>query len=166
MARSPLLERLARVPQVGRVAWIGVRPGHEVPIEELEAVVAIEDHGLVGDRASKHAGGKRQVTLMQAEHLDVIARLVGRERVDPPLVRRNLVIEGINLKSLERIRFSIGDEVVLEGTGPCEPCAKMDLALGEGGFHAMRGHGGITTRVVRGGTLRIGDAVRAIPPED
>ena len=51
-----------------------------------------------------------------------------------------------NLEALKRMRFRIGEHVILEGTGPCEPCAKMDDALGEGGFHAMRGHGGITAR--------------------
>jgi MOSC domain-containing protein YiiM len=68
----------------------------------------------------------------------------------------------VNLIALKTLRFRIGDDVILEGTGPCEPCAKMDLALGDGGFQAMRGHGGITARVIRVGLLRLGDAVRVI----
>jgi MOSC domain-containing protein YiiM len=105
--------------------------------------------------------GKRHVTLIQAEHLPVIAALTGHGAIDPALLRRNVVVSGINLVALRSIRFAIGDEVVLEGTGPCEPCAKMDVALGDGGFQAMRGHGGITARVIAGGVITLGAAVRS-----
>lgn len=162
MARSPLRERLDHLPQVGKLEWIGVRPGYEAPMQVLGSVLALEDRGLEGDRASRRAGHRRQVTLIMTEHLEVIARLLRRERpLDPVLVRRNLVVSGINLRPLERMRFTIGD-VELEGTGPCEPCAKMDLVLGEGAFQAMRGHGGITAKVVRAGVLRIGDPIRGL----
>ena len=158
-----LRERLARVPQVGRVEWIAARPEHGAPMHVLERATVLAGRGLELDRVSRRGGGKRQVTLVQAEHLDVIARLTGRSApVDPALLRRNLVVSGVNLVALKSMRFAIGEQLVLEGTGPCEPCAKMDVALGEGGFHAMRGHGGITARVIEGGEIRIGDAVRAI----
>ena len=140
--------------------WIGVRPARDEPMLVLDHVTALADRGLEGDRASKASrGGKRQVTLIQEEHLAVIGALVRRGAVDPALVRRNVVVRGINLVSLKSLRFRIGDEVVLTGTGPCEPCSKMDAALGDGGFHAMRGHGGITARIEHGGTLRVGDVV-------
>ena len=42
----------------------------------------------------------------------------------------------------------------------------MEEALGQGGFNAMRGHGGITARVIRDGTVSIGDAVVALPVEE
>lgn len=159
-----LKERLARVPQVGTVTWIGLRPAREAPMRMTSEARAIEGRGLDGDRAVENGrqGGKRQVTLVQREHLEVVARLTGRTSVEPELLRRNLVVEGVNLVALKRMRFTVGDEVVLEGSGPCEPCAKMDRSLGDGGFHAMRGHGGITARIVRGGVVRVGDAVRAI----
>ena len=160
----PLTERIKDVPQKGRVMWIGVRPAHEVAMVESQRIEVIEAKGLVGDRASKaRIGGKRQVTLIQAEHLGVIAKLTGHETVTPASLRRNLVIEGINLIALKTLKFRIGDQVILEGTGPCEPCSKMDIALGEGGFQAMRGHGGITTRVIAGGFIQVGDVVAVIP---
>jgi MOSC domain-containing protein YiiM len=153
-----LAERLKIVPQVGTVTWIGIRPARGAALVPLEEVEAIADRGLVGDRYQ--AGGNRQVTLIQAEHLAVIGALVARE-VTPQLVRRNLVVSGVNLISLQKQRFAIG-EVVLVGTSACAPCDKMDLALGPGGFQAMRGHGGICARIERGGLVRLGDRVRIL----
>lgn len=162
---SALLERIAAVHAVGTLEWIGVRPGHDVPMRALERASVSTGRGIEGDRATKGAiaTGKRHVTLIQAEHLPVIAALVGRVHVEPALLRRNLVVAGINLVALKTLRFTIG-EVLLEATGPCEPCAKMDAALGEGGFHAMRGHGGITARVLEGGAIALGDRLRVVGP--
>ncbi len=89
----------------------------------------------------------------------LIGALLGRPTLEPALLRRNLVVRGVNLVSLKGLRFRIGEDVLLLATGPCEPCSKMDRALGEGGFHAMRGHGGITARVLLGGLLGVGDPV-------
>ncbi len=123
----------------------------------------IADRGVEGDRASRgRPSGKRQVTLLQEEHLPVIASLVHVDRVEPSMLRRNLVVRGVNLLALVRLRFSVGDEVIGVGTGPCAPCAKMDDALGPGGFQAMRGHGGITASVERGGSVRPGAIVRVL----
>lgn len=148
---------LASLPQRGRVEWIGVRDKRRVPPATAAVVEAIAGQGLAGDHTR---GGKRQVTLVQAEHLVAVAGLLGRAAIDPAVLRRNLVVSGINLIALKDRRFRIGG-VLLEGTGPCHPCSRMEEALGPGGFNAMRGHGGITARVIESGRIAAGDAVVA-----
>jgi len=146
--------------QDGRLEWIGIRPVARGDIESLESVRLIANHGIEGDHRVNRAGCKRQVTLIQAEHLPVIAVLCRRDQLDPALLRRNLVVSGINLLTLKQKRFLIGD-VELEYTDSCPPCSRMEENLGTGGYNAMRGHGGITARVLNDGDVRIGDLVRA-----
>lgn len=129
----------------------------------LGEVQALEGRGLEGDRAARGTrGGNRQVTLLQEEHLAVLASLTGALEVRPEQMRRNLLITRVNLLALVKLRFAIGSEVVLVGTGPCAPCQKLDESLGEGGFQAARGHGGITARIERGGLIRLGDSLRVL----
>jgi MOSC domain-containing protein YiiM len=154
---ATLARLLAAFPRAGRVEWIGVRPARHVPPEPLAEAFATAG-GLLGDH---YDGGKRELTLIQAEHLPAIALLVGAPRVDPALLRRNLVVSGLNLLALKDRRFRVG-EAVLEYTGPCHPCSRMEEALGAGGYNAMRGHGGITARVLERGAIRQGDPVIAL----
>lgn len=157
---SELAYLFAQLPRAGQVQWIGLRPAREVAMLEVDDVEARGGRGLEGDRYAS-ASGKRGVTLIQAEHLPAIAALSGHGHVDPATLRRNLVVSGIPLVALKDRRFRIG-EVLLEGTGPCDPCSRMEAALGTGGYNAMRGHGGICARILEGGRLRIGDAVVAV----
>ena len=113
--------------------------------------------GLIGDHYSGR-NGKRAVTLIQAEHLAAIASLSGLKQIDPGLLRRNIVVRGINLVALKDRRFRIGS-ALLEGTGSCDPCSRMEENLGKGGLNAMRGHGGLNARVIEPGVVRIGDAI-------
>lgn len=156
-----LADLAATLPQVGAVAWIGVRPGRREPVHAMTSVEAIAGRGLAGDRYA--AGGKRAVTIIQAEHLAAIGTLLHGATPSPAALRRNLVVSGINLLALRKRRFRIG-AAVLEGTGSCDPCSRMEDALGPGGWNAMRGHGGITATIVAGGLIRIGDPVAAIEP--
>ncbi|MPY67051.1 MOSC domain-containing protein [Deinococcus sp. SDU3-2] len=176
-------ELRATFPRPGRLEWIGLREARRAPVRSVsEAEVhplvgLIGDHGKVApprlralsgepgeEAAPANAApipggpGRRQVTLIQAEHLPVIASLAGLETATPEQLRRNLVVSGIPLLALKEARFRVG-EVVLEGTGECHPCSRMEETLGEGGYNAVRGHGGLTARVIQGRVIRVGDVV-------
>lgn len=157
---------VAEFPLAGRLDAIFLRPARGEPVLQPLQCRAIEGFGLEGDRtAGGRGGGKRQVTLLQAEHLAVVAALLRRAAIDPADLRRNLMVSGLNLlaaKSLftdQPLRLLIGEEVVLEVTGPCEPCSKLQDRLGPGAYNVLRGHGGVTARVLRGGSIAIGDSV-------
>ena len=159
---------MAEVPQTGRVRWIGVRPESRADMLELDAVEARREAGLTGDHARPGARNARQVTLIQWEHLAVINSLLGRTADQPILaqdLRRNLVVSGINLFSLKGRRFRVG-QAILETTGWCQPCARLQNNLGPGTFQAVRGHGGITARVLQSGIIRLDDSLCVEPVPD
>lgn len=148
---------LATMPQVGKIEFISRRPERRAAVEEVESVEITEADGIVGD----HYHGKsrkRQVTLIQKEHLDVVGSILQKE-IDPKLTRRNIVVSGINLLACKEGEIQVGQEVVLEITGPCAPCSRMEENFGPGGYNAMRGHGGVTAMVIKGGTIKGGDKV-------
>jgi MOSC domain-containing protein YiiM len=162
MAFRSIRDRLETLPQVGRVEVIVLRPAHRAPVGQPRSVEARVGQGLAGDR--HRGGGRRQVTLVQAEHLEAIAGLLGLApgAVTAGALRRNLVVRGINLLALRQARFRVGG-ALLEGTGSCDPCSRMEEVLGPGGFNAMRGHGGITARVLEAGVIGLGAEVRYVP---
>lgn len=147
--------------QCGKIEWIGLRRASGEAMDVVEAATLLQGHGLEGDKAGQRAGSRRQVTLIQAEYLPVIAALLGKEAVSPEALRRNIVVSGINLGLCRDLEIGIND-AVLQVTGDCVPCAKMEKALGYGGFNAMWSHGGVTASVRAGGTITLGDEVRVL----
>ena len=157
---------LLKPPHIsGRVETIVVRGAPREAARRIDATRALAGIGLSEDRLGQRGEPElstRQVTLIQHEHLPVIAALAAVTAVDVAALRRNLVISGINLIALKNARVRVGD-ALLEIVGPCHPCSRMEEAVGLGGYAAMRGHGGMTARVLEEGIIRVGDEVRAEP---
>jgi len=148
LSETDLRELTTCFPHAGRVESIYLRPQRRCEVVAVESAMTIAACGLEGDHYAQPsrgrvAGGSRQVTLIQAEHLPVVAALTGQARIDAALLRRNLVVS----------------EVVLEMTGHCDPCSRMEAVLGSGGYNAMRGHGGMKARILVGGMIAVNDAV-------
>jgi len=83
---TTLRERATMFPRAGRIEAILLRPARLAPVQSVHEAQALVDRGLQGDRSaartpSRAGGGKRQVTLIQAEHLPVIAALCGHDAV-------------------------------------------------------------------------------------
>lgn len=162
---SPLDALLAAPVRPGEVVWLGVRPARGIPPAPVAEVLLDPEGGLAGDhysaRAASGSGGRRQVTLVEAEQLAAIAASLGREAVEPAELRRNVVVRGINLHAIAGGRFKLGG-AVLEATGACHPCSRMERALGSGGYNAVRGRGGLTARILSPGLVRIGDRLERL----
>ncbi|MFM2428841.1 MAG: hypothetical protein RLZZ511_54 [Cyanobacteriota bacterium] len=155
----------------GRLEMIVLRPDRRKPATAVPMVEAVLGYGLMGDRRSQterttESSRKREVTLIQAEHIPLIAQWGGLASLNPLDLRRNLIISGINLIAMKspfsdlKLHCQIGDRVELVITGPCDPCSRMEQELGRGVYNAMRGHGGMTARLVTGGPIAVGDRVR------
>ena len=153
------LARLFAAPvRPGVVTWIGLRPARRAALDAAGSAVLDPLCGLEGDHYRSATRRLRQVTLIGAEAIAAIASYLGQEALDPAALRRNVVVRGINLEALKGCRFRLG-AAVLEWTGECHPCSRMEQILGVGGYNAVRGHGGITARIVAGGIVQVGDAV-------
>lgn len=160
MAEKQGLEQLMQnLPQQGRVEWLSYRPEKRAPVKVVDEI-EIQENGIRGDHYAGRSG-RRSITLIQHEHLTAIAGMLQREEVLPEQLRRNIVVSGINLLALKDREFSIGS-AILKMTGLCHPCSRMEEVLGEGGYNAMRGHGGINACVIQPGVIHLHDSVKAV----
>jgi MOSC domain-containing protein YiiM len=144
---------LTKSPNTGVVQAITVRPSKKAPVQ------AVEQWDVSGD-ADYGSIRKRGVTLIQAEHLPVMSELLGAP-VTHAQTRRNLLVSGINLASLEGWRLQVG-EVVLQITEICDPCVRMETTVAPGALAAMGGMGGWCAKVLTPGVIRTGDVVKRL----
>ena len=157
---SPLAGLMAAPVRPGIVQWLGIRPARHAPLAASGRLVLDPGEGLEGDHYAGRSG-TRHITLIGAEQLDAIAAFLGRDRVTPEELRRNVVVRGINLHALKTARLRLGT-ALLEITGECHPCSRMEQILGSGGYNAVRGHGGVTARVIGGGHVEPGDLAERV----
>jgi MOSC domain-containing protein YiiM len=159
---SPLAQLLDAPMRPGRVAWLGVRPARRGVVQPVTVIQLDPADGICGDHYRSATTGKRQVTLIGTLDLLAIAEALGLDAVTPEQLRRTVVVSGMNLHALRGRRFQLGS-AMLEATGDCHPCSRMEEILGPGGYNAVRGHGGITARVIGPGEARLGDAISRLP---
>lgn len=164
-SQTRLIARYLNGMPEGRVEWIGLRPQRKAPMTVVNEAWAEAGMGLQGDRRMQGRGGSgRQVTITSREFIDMVARQLGVAAIDPALLRRNLVVSGVNLNALRHQRIRIG-EVVVETNALCQPCSRMETALGPGALVAMLGYGGLCARILESGRIAVGDPVIYLPPE-
>jgi MOSC domain-containing protein YiiM len=159
--QSTIAQLLAGPVRPGSLVWIGLRPSRLAPMVTPASAMLVAQQGIEGDRYHTQRNGARQVTLIAAEDVAAIASFLGRPDVSPELLRRNFVTRGINLNALKGRSVRVGP-VILEISGECAPCSQMEANLGPGGYNAVRGRGGLTSRIVEGGEVRIGDVIARV----
>jgi len=139
-----------------KVVALHVCPAHRAPMQPVTAAQAMADFGLEGDRHAR-AGSRRQVLLVEKETLDALG-------LAPGIVRENITTQGANLISLvPGRRLRLGRDVVLEVTGTCDPCRRLD-EVRDGLSQEIADRRGLNARVVVGGSIRLGDAVVVLEP--
>lgn len=164
-AQRQLFSRYVTNLPPGELSWIGIRPKRRAPMQPLQHTRAIATLGLEGDhRMTKTPDSARQVTLISEEFIQQIGHFLGGLKVRPEQLRRNLMVKNINLNALRYQTFRIGD-ALFEATALCHPCSRIEQELGDGGFAAMLGHGGLCCKVLQSGTIHLGDAVELCPSE-
>ncbi len=146
---------------MGKLEAIGIRPGRREPVKVVDQAI-INNDGIAGDHYDQ-IGGSRGVTLIGKEGLvEAWSKLERADEIDHNLTRRNLLISGLNLTEAIGKQIKIGDNVLLEITGKCHPCKRMEETLGKGGTNALAGNAGITARVVNEGKIQLGDEVEVV----
>ena len=138
---------------MGQVTQLFVAVGSRRPMLEVEDVMAVAHRGLDGCRHSR-PGSRRQVLLVESETLEALG-------LGPGEVKENITTRGLPLTDLAAgQRLGVG-QALLEVTGPCEPCGRMD-EIRMGLQQELHGRRGILCRVVEGGRILRGDAIQVV----
>jgi MOSC domain-containing protein YiiM len=135
--------------------------------EPVEAALAVSGRGLEGDRYfaaegtfSDRGGNGRDVTLIEAEALEGLARENGIE-LGPGESRRNVVTRGVSLNDLVGKRFRVGD-VECVGRRLAEPCSHLEQLTQSGVLKGLVRRGGLRADIVQGGAITVGASVRPL----
>jgi MOSC domain-containing protein YiiM len=132
-------------------------------MQAVDSVRAVPGKGLKGDRYFEQRGTfskptpDREVTLIESEALEVLAREAGIV-LEPGASRRNITTRGVSLNDLVGKEFRIG-EVGLRGLQLCEPCAHLEKLTGKRVVKPLTHRGGLRAQVMTGGVIRVGDGI-------
>ena len=143
----------------GTITSIQLCVGHREPMRGVESAEMRAGYGIVGDRHAVAEGVRtaRQTLLMDEATL-------AKFDLKPGEVRENITTSGIDLHALPKgTRVALGDDAVVEITGYCAPCARMD-EIRDGLKDALEQQRGMLATVIEGGSFSVGDAVAALSP--
>lgn len=148
------------------IVEIMVTPEHNWGATELEKqcmskvsqVECVAGKGLRGDRYFNHKPDFHgQLTFIDQATIDAVVAHGEIEDFDPSVLRRNIVLSGLDLNSLIGRRFTISG-VEFSGSEECSPCKWMEVVAGKGTKDVMKDRGGLRCRILSTGTLEKGAA--------
>jgi MOSC domain-containing protein YiiM len=114
--------------------------------------------GLTGDRFFRAGKPEQEVTLIESEALEALARECGIA-LEPGQARRNLLTRVVPLNHLVNRDFVVG-KTLLRGIRLCEPCDHLESLTRKGVREGLLHRGGLRATVIRGGLLRVGDPIQ------
>ncbi len=140
----------------GTVEQIWIKRAKNGPMDAVTQGTVKANRGLVG---SANQGGRRQVTILEAERWAAHMAAVGAS-LDPSARRANVLVRGCDLRDSRGRILRIGD-MRFEIAGETKPCHQMD-ALHDGLQAVMRPAwgGGAFAIVLTDGEIAVGDPVR------
>jgi MOSC domain-containing protein YiiM len=153
-----------------RVVGVHVNPAGGVPKHPV-AAAELQRDGVVGDlqRDSEYHGGpERAVCLFAQERIDAL--VAEGHPIAPGTTGENLTLAGLEWSTLAAgDRLAVGDEVVLEISGPAPPCTTIAGSFVDGAFtrisHKLHpGWSRLYARVLAAGRVHVGAAVRRLDP--
>jgi MOSC domain-containing protein YiiM len=142
----------------GRIEKIWVKRAHRGPMDSHEEAELVAGRGV---RGSANQGGRRQVTIVDADRWEAICASLG-VTVDPAKRRANLLVRGVDLRATRGQLLRVGASL-LRILGETKPCERMDEAQPglQEALYADWG-GGAFAEVVEGGVVRVGDEVEFV----
>jgi MOSC domain-containing protein YiiM len=168
-ARRAAAEGEASNQRDGRIAQISVSRGGVPKLRVPSARVT--ELGLEGDLhrdMENHGGPERALCIFALEQIRIL-QAEGHD-VSPGVIGENLTVEGLDW---ERVgpgsRLELGAGVLIEVTRYTSPCfnIKKNFADGDVSRVSQKRHPGssrVYARVLQGGTVSEGDAVRLVDP--
>ena len=134
------------------------KPPDDYPLIEVQRIECVAGHGIRGDRFYDYRDNyKGQITFFSFEVFERLAQHFGLQNRSPGLLRRNVIVTGIDLNDLIGEVFSI-QGVRLRGTGHCRPCYWLDQAFAPGTEDFLEGSGGLRAEILTDGAIAVGDA--------
>jgi MOSC domain-containing protein YiiM len=134
------------------------KPPDDYPLVEVPRIECVAGHGIRGDRFYDYRDNyKGQITFFSSEIFEGLAQHFGLTSKSAGVLRRNVIVSGINLNDLIGAEFSV-QGVRLRGTGHCKPCYWLDQAFAPGTEDFLEGNGGLRAEILVDGVIEVGDA--------
>lgn len=135
------------------------QPPGEFPLEEQSEIECLAGRGIRGDRFfdfKKDYQG--QVTFFAREVFDELVREFGVGAKSPGVLRRNVIVSGVDLMELIGVEFEL-QGMQFRGIQHCKPCDWMNVAVAPGAEnYLLPGKGGLRARILSDGRLCVGEA--------
>lgn len=136
---------------------VSVKTG--IPKSNVDCAEFIVDHGIKGDAHAQN--WHRQISLLAKESIDKM-KAAGLPNLRSGDFAENITTENIQLVSLPLgTKITLGKEVVIEITQIGKECHSRCAIYYSAGDCVMPKEG-IFAKVLRGGTVKVGDAIKVV----